>query len=138
MIFSIVFNLPRLLETWVRKRTHPEYGDVYCIDPSALRNNDIYKHVYVHWMYLVVNWLIPFVTLLVFNIMIYRQVRRANRERLRLSRSEKREISLAVMLMGVVIVFFLCNILALVLNVLEVFFNLLLDNLNAISNLLGM
>lgn len=72
-----------------------------------------------------------------FNIMIYRQIRRANKERLRLSRSEKREISLAVMLMGVVIVFLLCNILALILNIMEAFYSTLDENLNAVSNLLG-
>lgn len=88
-------------------------------------------------MYFIVNCLIPFVTLIFFNIMIYRQVRKANRERLRLSRSEKREIGLAVMLMAVVIVFLLCNILALILNVLEVFFGMIKVELNTISNLLG-
>lgn len=138
LIFSIVFNLPRFLEARIRKGVHPKYGDIYCVGPSALRSNRIYKHVYIHWMYFIINCLIPFVTLLFFNIMIYRQVRKANRERLRLSRSEKREIGLAVMLMGVVVVFLLCNILALVLNILEVFFGISLINLNAISNLLGM
>lgn len=137
MIFSVIFNLPRLLETWVRRGTHPKYGEIFCVVASALRSHRIYKHIYIHWMYFIVNCLIPFVTLLFFNIMIYRQVRKANRERLRLSRSEKREIGLAVMLMGVVVVFLLCNILALTLNVLEVFFGIILENLNAISNLLG-
>lgn len=110
---------------------------MYCVDPSALRENNIYKHLYIHWMYFIVNCMIPFVTLLFFNTMIYRQVRRANRERLRLSRSEKREIGLAVMLMGVVVVFLLCNILALIINVMEVFFQKIYGSLNTISNLLG-
>ena len=48
------------------------------------------------------------------------QVRRANAERAKLSRLQQREIGMATMLLCVVIVFFVCNILALVVNVLEV------------------
>lgn len=48
------------------------------------------------------------------------QVRRANAERAKLSRLQQREIGMATMLLCVVIVFFVCNVLALVVNVLEV------------------
>ena len=48
------------------------------------------------------------------------QIRKANAERAQLSRLQQREIRLATMLMIVVIVFFICNVLALVINVLEV------------------
>ena len=52
--------------------------------------------------------------------MIYREVRRATRARAQLSRNQKRELGLATMLLCVVVVFFLCNFLALVVNILEV------------------
>jgi len=48
------------------------------------------------------------------------QVRRANAERAKLSRLQQREIGMATMLICVVMVFFACNVLALVVNVLEV------------------
>lgn len=52
---------------------------------------------------------------------IYFQVLKANKERQRLSRLQKREIGLATMLLCVVIVFFLCNLLPLVINIIETF-----------------
>uniref|UniRef100_A0A336L365 CSON002596 protein n=1 Tax=Culicoides sonorensis TaxID=179676 RepID=A0A336L365_CULSO len=136
LLFSFIFNIPRFFEAMVLEDNHKEYGTIYCIRGTALRNNLVYIKFYVHWMYLIFNFFLPFTTLAFFNIMIYRQIRKANKERLRISRSEKREISLAMMLICVVIVFLLCNILALLLNILEAFFHMTLDNVNHVSNLL--
>lgn len=136
LLFSLIYNIPRFLEPMVLQDQHPTYGTIYCIAGTALRNHVVYINFYVHWMYLIFICFIPFATLSFFNIMIYRQIRKANKERLRISRSEKREISLAMMLICVVIVFLVCNILALVLNMLEAFYNITLDNVNQISNLL--
>lgn len=136
LLFSFIYNIPRFFEPMVLEDQHPTYGTIYCIAGTALRNHDVYINFYVHWMYLIFICFIPFATLSFFNIMIYRQIRKANKERLRISRSEKREISLAMMLICVVIVFLVCNILALVLNMLEAFYNITLDNVNQISNLL--
>lgn len=63
-------------------------------------------------------------------------MRRANQERQRLSRLQKKEIGLATMLLCVVVVFVLCNILALVTNVLENFYGIIIDQLVKTSNLL--
>lgn len=136
LLFSFAYNIPRFLEPMVLEDQHPTYGTIYCIAGTALRNHVVYINFYVHWMYLIFICFIPFATLSFFNIMIYRQIRKANKERLRISRSEKREISLAMMLICVVIVFLVCNILALVLNMLEAFYSITLDNVNQISNLL--
>ncbi|KAH0999531.1 hypothetical protein HUJ05_009640 [Dendroctonus ponderosae] len=51
----------------------------------------------------------------------YEQVLKANRERQRLSRLQQREIGLATMLMCVVAVFFVCNLLPMVINIVETF-----------------
>lgn len=63
-------------------------------------------------------------------------MRRANQERQRLSRLQKKEIGLATMLLCVVVVFVLCNILPLVTNVLENFYDIIIDQLVKTSNLL--
>jgi len=65
----------------------------------------------------------------------YLKVRRANSERARLTHLQKKEIGLATMLMAVVFVFFVCNILALVVNILEVM-SIDIVELNNVSNLL--
>ncbi len=46
------------------------------------------------------------------------QVKRANRERARLTRLQQKELGLATMLMVVVLIFLVCNVLPFVLNVL--------------------
>lgn len=136
-IFAILYNLVKLLEVDIVMEDIPTLGPVYCVVSSNLRKNDLFKTYYVHWGYLVVNYLIPFAGLLVFNVLIYLQVRKANRERQRLSRSERREIGLATMLMCVVVMFCLSNVLALILNMQEAFFTKKLNqNFITISDLL--
>lgn len=65
----------------------------------------------------------------------FAQVRAANQERQRLSRLEKKEIGLAVMLLVVVTVFFVCNVLAFIINVLELL-DIVVPELTATSNVL--
>lgn len=67
---------------------------------------------------------------------IYFQVRKANRERQQLSKLQRREMGLATMLLCVVVVFLLCNVLPLVNNILESFYDTSVDQLVAISNFL--
>jgi 7 transmembrane receptor (rhodopsin family) len=100
-----------------------------------MRDDSQYILIYIHWLYLIFIYFIPFSSIAFFNAMIYRQVRRANRERQRLSRTEKREIGLATMLFVIVIVFLCCNILALIVNILEAFFGIINDRLVKTSNL---
>lgn len=64
------------------------------------------------------------------------QVRKANRDLRHLSHHQRREIGLATMLLCVVIVFFICNIIPLVTNILESFFNIIPMTLVQIGNLM--
>jgi 7 transmembrane receptor (rhodopsin family) len=134
--FAVLYNISRFWEVKVREYPDDEHGTILCLTASELRSNQDYINIYIHWLYLVFIYFIPFLSLAFFNTMIYKQVRKANRERQRLSRTEKREIGLATMLFCVVIVFFLCNILALVTNILEAFYGLIDDYLVKTSNLL--
>ena len=63
------------------------------------------------------------------------QVREANKERSRLTTSQKREIGLATMLLCVVAVFFIFNIMAMVVSIFEMA-NILVDEMTRVSNLL--
>lgn len=137
VIFALLYNIPRFLEVRIREiYGDAEFSTIFCIAASDLRANPIYVKVYIHWLYLVFIYLLPFTSITFFNTMIYSQVRKANRERQRLSRTEKREIGLATMLFCVVIVFLLCNVLALVNNILESFYDQISDILVKTSNLL--
>ncbi|XP_030372787.1 FMRFamide receptor [Scaptodrosophila lebanonensis] len=135
--FALAYNSPRFWEVLTVAYQPPDSDVVlHCVRPSRLRMNQTYINIYIHWCYLIVNYIIPFLTLAILNCLIYRQVKRANRERQRLSRSEKREIGLATMLLCVVVVFFMLNFLPLVLNISEAFYNFIDHKIAKISNLL--
>lgn len=136
IIFSICYNIPRFFEVQLKQHDDSEFGIVFCISASDMRQDDIYINIYIHWLYLIFIYFIPFLSITFFNSMIYQQVRKANRERQRLSRTEKREIGLATMLFCVVIVFICCNILALLINIIEAFDGHIYDRLVKTSNLL--
>jgi hypothetical protein len=135
LLFSVCYNVPRFFEVQLQKHTDDELDYGYCIQASDLRADVTYIYIYIHWLYLIFIYFIPFFGLMFFNAMIYRQVRKANRERQRLSRTEKREIGLATMLFCVVIVFLCCNILALLINIIEAFSGEIYDFLVKTSNL---
>ncbi|CAG7815918.1 unnamed protein product, partial [Allacma fusca] len=61
----------------------------------------------------------PFLILIVFNLVIYKQIQKSNRIRQELSILQTSEINLALMLVCVVAVFLLCNIIPLVNNLME-------------------
>ncbi|XP_034481353.1 FMRFamide receptor [Drosophila innubila] len=135
--FALAYNMPRFWEV-VTVTYQPTNTTVvlHCVRPSPMRINPTYVNIYIHWCYLIVNYIIPFLTLAILNCLIYRQVKRANRERQRLSRSEKREIGLATMLLCVVVVFFMLNFLPLVLNISEAFYSVIDPKVTKVSNLL--
>ncbi|PRD17700.1 UNVERIFIED_CONTAM: FMRFamide receptor [Trichonephila clavipes] len=110
-------------------------SSVYIAKPSEFRMNKLYYKVYYIWLYLFVMYFIPFLTLAVLNISIWRAVQHANKDRQRLTRREEKEIGLAMMLICVVSIFFVCNILALLINILELF-DLFVPALVRVSNLL--
>ncbi|KAH8262031.1 hypothetical protein KR038_005952 [Drosophila bunnanda] len=135
--FAVAYNMIRFWEVVTISYTDPATNVVFhCVIPSKMRRSEAYINIYIHWCYLIVSYIIPFLTLAILNCLIYRQVKRANRERQRLSRSERREIGLATMLLCVVIVFFMLNFLPLVLNTLEAFYSTIDHNITKISNLM--
>ncbi|XP_053601374.1 FMRFamide receptor [Plodia interpunctella] len=119
--FALIYNAPKFFEAEV----YPSIDDgeiIYCVRSDIDFRTASYVAIYIHWMYLIVMYIVPFSALAVLNACIVLQVRRAQAERARLSRVQRREISLATMLLVVVLVFFLCNLLPLVTNSFEVFF----------------
>ncbi|KAJ8978114.1 hypothetical protein NQ317_015924 [Molorchus minor] len=122
IVFSVVYNLPKLWETKVSSHWSDKFNvTVHCPTPSAFRDDPLYKTIYIHWMYMICMYVLPFGCLAFLNGCIYKQVLRANKERQRLSRHQKREIGLATMLLCVVIVFVVCNLLPLVNNIIDSF-----------------
>lgn len=136
--FAFAYNFPKFFEAEVYERV-ADGEVVYCVKSDDSFRTEAYIAVYIHWMYLIVMYIVPFTALAALNACIVKQVRRAQAERARLSRVQRREIGLATMLLVVVLVFFLCNILPLVTNSFELFFENQLEQLDPLvktSNLL--
>jgi hypothetical protein len=133
---ALIYNIPRFLETTWHSVYDAGAGEVRTeVTATKLRNNKTYIGIYITWMYLVVMYIIPFTCLAAFNLIIYRRIRNANAERALLSRLQRRELRLATMLLIVVIVFFCCNVLAFVINIMEMV-DIRVSGLIQISNLL--
>ena len=97
------------------------YSDIFIIE--HLLNNKIYmfiRSIYVTWMYLVFMYIVPFSCLAIFNLLIFLAIRRASVQRALLTTQEKKDHNLASMFLVVVLVFFICNSLSLIVNILEV------------------
>ena len=136
---ATVYNLPRFWEiTWKNNYYGPNMTDYAYTEviTTELRQDPTYIGVYYTWAYLFFMFFIPFSCLAILNLLIYKQVRKANSERSRMSRQEQKEIGLATMLLVVVIVFFICNVLALVVNILEHLFQKELPQMTNVNNLL--
>lgn len=75
IIFSVLYNITRFWEVALCECVHNDYNvPVYRVHPSSLRNNPSYIKIYIHWMYLIFMYFIPFGFLTVLNTAIYRQV----------------------------------------------------------------
>lgn len=75
IVFAVLYNFIRLWEIAVIPYEDKIRGLIYCVGSTELRKTSQYITIYIHWCYLIVNYFIPFIGLLIFNILIYRQVR---------------------------------------------------------------
>ena len=79
--------MPRFWEvTWSNSYSPVLNKNTTEVVPTMLRLNQYYIEIYINWMYLIFLYLAPFSLLAVFNILIYREVRRASMVRAQLSR----------------------------------------------------
>ena len=90
----------------------------YQIGITPLRNNPYYTIYYINWIRFFILGIIPTVLLIYFNYKIYKDVKNRNRRQLSMSRTSatatqqarrKQEDNLAVVFMGIVLIFLVCN-----------------------------
>ncbi len=85
-----------------------------------LREIYYYRELYMLWMYLIFMFVLPFALLVAFNLRIVFVLKKAVRTRERMSRRDKREFKTTEMMLIVILLFLLCNSLAFVLTVIDV------------------
>ena len=86
-----------------------------------MRNNPHYISVYILIANFVIMTLIPIFILTVTNFLIYTTISNISRLNKKTSKRQRRDHSVAMILVGIVIVFILCNVFRMVMNVYEVF-----------------
>ena len=79
ILLSTLYNLPRFWEVQIEELPpEPRYNTtLYEVRMSPLRDNPFYISIYIHWMYLIFIYFLPFSSLAVLNAAIYRQVRQS-------------------------------------------------------------
>ncbi|VDP16743.1 unnamed protein product [Soboliphyme baturini] len=152
VLFGVVFNFSRFFEVVVVGSCFAENVNftIVLLNRTELREDPVYKTILLGWCYTLVMFILPFSLLIFLNTNVIRAIRSTRRLHDEIGQDARqgarrrelaKEISTSVMLVGVVVVFLLCNTLALILNILEVteayrFFGHLFDVLVYISNVL--
>ncbi|OWF55002.1 FMRFamide receptor-like [Mizuhopecten yessoensis] len=118
-VSSAVYNVPRLFGT-VALPTQcdlPELEQLTCyrIDLTELGKNVFYKDVYKVWMYAIVIYLLPLITMSVINVLIIRELIRMRSRRRDLAiycQQQQKEDNVTLVLVLIMTVFILCQTLA--------------------------
>ena len=143
ILCSIIYNIPRMLE-WKLAYTHDDIYNVTEVNyvQTELGANSTYHHVYFIYMHIIVMLLIPCVMLAVMNTLLIRAVKQSEHATGKVTNKTRRENSLTIMLISVIIVFLICQVPSIVDNILmatlskDVLDSLPLVKLTCISSLM--
>lgn len=131
-IFALAYNLSRFFELSLLHCHSALYNaTVIQVLPSSLRRHPQYVEFYLGWSYTGVMLVVPFLLLIAMNIRVILAVHRTRkRHQYEMCRTDDnsnngakeaaKERSTTVMLVGIVVVFLVCNFLALLANILEI------------------
>ncbi|KAF6215133.1 hypothetical protein GE061_009883 [Apolygus lucorum] len=125
VFFSILYNLSRFWEREVR----PIYsnGNItsYRNEPTELFQDPLYESIFMTWLYLLFNNLLPLAAIVILNTTIYRKLKKSRRRRkIVLSDLERKENRLSMMLVYVVAEFFVCSSVTTFFSIVNIIFDL--------------
>ena len=109
-IFSILFNLPKFLESQVLYRDQEVFMEV-----TDLRMSTTYVTWYHNWARFLILGIIPFTVICFLNSKIYLAVNKRRK-----TRAKRQDDNLSVVLMMIIASFVLCNTLRILLNMHEI------------------
>jgi hypothetical protein len=117
-VCSILYNVPRMLEYRHSYYINPETNaTVVSYETTSFGSDPIFQKVYLSYMYVPVIFLIPFLILSVLNIFLVLAVKKSQRTRAEMNARTARENNLTIMVIVVVLVFLICQILAMIDNI---------------------
>jgi len=112
IVVSILFNVPRYFEVQV-----DDTGSL--IEKSAVGNAPAFRILYTSAMYAMALFIVPLVLLIYLNVRLVMALRRGRSEWLQLQTPQRREQTLTVIPLTIVLVFFICGTPSLAVNVID-------------------
>ncbi|KAK2151535.1 hypothetical protein LSH36_360g02013 [Paralvinella palmiformis] len=114
-ISSLIFNLPKFFEykTVAIHLPHLNTTKIGC-DLTEFGRSHTFRELYHSWLYIMFVCGVPFVALAVLNAFLIHAVRLSRKRGREINAAEKKRNDTTVMLIGVVIIFFICQMPALV------------------------
>ncbi len=120
IVFSILYNIPRMLEYEVKVEVDPETNLTNArYQPTKLGMDPTFRHIYFIYMQLIFMLIVPFTTLAVLNILLIRAVKKSQKTQGKINNKTRRENSLTVMLISVIVVFMICQVPSIVDNIFQ-------------------
>ena len=127
LVLAALFNIPKFFETELVKiealtKEENTTEEIYDYKITSLRRNPKYIFYYIHTARLLVMGIIPFLSLLVINTLIFKKIQKSNMIRessLRLQKKQRKSRSQSIILIIIVIVYLICNLPRVTLNLTE-------------------
>ena len=127
ILLSILWNIPRFNElyTCIQRenqtyKAHYFTAEEYSICPTPMRNDPHYIGGYILLANFFMMAFIPFFVLTITNCLIYSTISNMTSLNKKTSSRQKRDHNIAMILVGIVIVFSFCNIFRMIINLYEV------------------
>ena len=111
-IAGALFCIPKFLEYYTQKHELSLMNStevIYVIDMTELGKNEVFREIVHSWMYLICVCGLPFLTLVVLNAFLIHAVRLSRLKGKELNAREKHRNDTTVMLIGVIIIFLICQ-----------------------------
>lgn len=109
---GVVFSIPKFLEYYTQKHEFVLMNSteiVYGIEVTDIGKNEVFREIVHSWMYLICVCGLPFLTLVVLNAFLIYAVRMSRRKGKELNAREKHRNDTTVMLIGVIVLFLICQ-----------------------------
>lgn len=119
-IGSVLFNIPKFFEYETLTIPYGNSTKIGC-DLTDFGENEIFRRTYHSYFYIIFICGIPFLTLAVLNSFLMHAVRLSRQKGREINVVERKRMDTTVMLIGVVVVFFICQMPALVSRVIWAF-----------------
>lgn len=111
---GIAFNIPRYLEYKVVEIVLPNNMTRLVNTLTQYGQNQYFREIVHSWLYSIFVCMIPFFTMAVLNAFLIHAVHQSRRKGKSINAKEKRRNDTTIMLIGVIVVFFICQMPALI------------------------